>query len=880
MKNLNFKSIFFVIFLGLFMFVSQAKAEATTTVQLKVVAFDQILFDNNFVVNSCPDEASSTEHTLNAWCAIDQLISSQGWTATSTWYSYGIMLNAINQYEGTDSNYWLWFSNFEPGETALNQHILFDGEKLLLTYGTSPLKITASSTSPYVNSTTTLSALYFDTSLWGWQGATSSIFSINGQEIFSASGTYELWPSTTTAYRVFAKKDGFIDSEPITINPQLPSININLRIETASSATFSQNLAVSACEENDGGGIYTLNGRCAVAQSGLENQWTSWGSDLFLDSIADYVNNKDGNGIYWSWFKNLDYGQVSLNKHILSENEGLLLVYGVNPLRITAPTTTPALNSATTLYLEQFGYDSSWNPAWQSTASSTFSVNGQEFFSTDGTMQLLIATTSPYSIFGRKAGFLDSPILILTGIFQDNTSSQPVILGNPGGGGSGASSAQTHYTVDINKAINFLVFNQNSDGSIGSSIIYSDWAGIALSNFNSGDAKNKLKNYLSTAKYDTNGSITDLERRAMALMALSISPYSGTETDYISKILSAFDGTQIGDPNLFNDDIFALFPLIEAGYSGSDPIIKATIKFIISKQSASGSWGNVDITAGAIQALSLAKKFGNLDTDTVNLISQSLQTAKNYLKNSQNANGGFNSNTISTAWAVQAIVALDEQVLAWENNGNNPFDFLASRQNSDGGLEDVSVATDTRIWTTAYVIPATLGKTWGEILGSFPKPAQNSQNKSNINTNQNSVTSTSTTTTTTTTTSTSTPNLSAPTSSLAFTTTSIDETATEFISATSTATTTKTLPKIIANISGEKIETGQDLPESELVNSIQQNESAKEDYSKNFTAQISDSIGSGRSNSGKTMNTIFYLSLGAVSILGLYLTVKFLIFKS
>ncbi|MCX6764708.1 MAG: terpene cyclase/mutase family protein [Candidatus Nealsonbacteria bacterium] len=864
MKNLNSKILLFLICFGLFMFVSQTKAEGTTTVQLKVVAFDQVLFNNDFIVNSCPDQASSTNYSLNAWCAVEQLISSQGWTATSTWYPYGVMLNTINQYEGGYNNYWLWFSNSEPGETALNQHLLSDGEKLLLSFGTSPLKIIASATSSYINSTTTLNVLYFDTSFWRWQPATDSTFSINGQEISSTSGAYELWTNTTTAYEIFAKETGFIDSELITINPQLPSANINLRIETASSTIFNQNLAVLACEENVGSGTYSLNGRCAVLQSGLANQWTSWGSDLFLDSIADYINNQNNNGIYWSWFKNLDYGQTALNKYILSENEDLLLIYGINPLRITTSTTTPLLNSTTTLYLEQFGYDSGWNPVWQPSASSTFLINGQEFYSQEGIVQLPIATTSPYLVLGRKAGYLDSSTLTLTGIFQNETSSQPTTPDNPvGGSGSpsfNTSDAPTHHTVDINKAINFLILNQNNDGSIGSSIIYSDWAAIALSAFGSGDAQNKLKNYLSGAGYNTNGSVTDLERRAMALMALSVDPYSETATDYISKIVLAFDGTQIGDSSLFNDDIFALFPLLKAGYSGSDPIISATVRFIISKQSVNGSWGNIDLMAAAIQALSLAKKTGNLDTDIVNSINQSLQSAKNFLKNFQGANGGFNNDTISTSWAVQAILALGEQVLDWENNGNNPFDFLTSRQNGDGGFEDTSVAVDTRIWTTAYVIPAALGKTWDEIMGSFQKKVQNSQSQDDDVNNLSISTS-------------SVSDLSASTS-LTFANTSINEniltiknaTSAELILGTSTAPN-KILPQITAE---------QNLSVGESVNSIQQNEPNKENDLKNLTAQISNSINIDYSLSEKTIKIIFYFSAGASFLLGLYLTIKFI----
>ncbi|MDD5145375.1 MAG: terpene cyclase/mutase family protein [Candidatus Pacebacteria bacterium] len=896
MKNLNSKIILFIVFASLFLFISQAKAEGTTTIQMKVAAFDQILFDNDFIVSSCPDQASSTNYTINAWCAIDQLISSKSWTATSTWYPYGIMLNSINQYEGDFINYWLWFSNSEPGETALNQHILSEGEKLLLSFGTSPLKITASDISPFINSTTTISAFYFDVSFWQWALAASTTFSINGLEIPSASGTYELWPNTTTAYEISAKEPGFIDSEPTIIIPQLPTININLRLETASSTLLNQNLAVLACEENAGNGIYSLNGKCAVEQSGLLNQWTDWGSDSFLDSIADFANNQDGNGIYWSWFKDLDYGQVALNKDILSENENLLLIYGISPLRITTATTTPAVNSTTTLFLEQFAYDSGWSPVWELAASSTFLIDGQEFFSEDGAFQLLVATTSPYLIFGKKAGYLDSPILTLAGIFQDEIIPPtppdiPIPSGGSGGNpGANPGNAQTHKTADINKAINFLVLNQNSDGSIGSSIIYSDWAAIALSAFGGSDAKNKLKNYLSGAEYNTNGSITDLERRAMALMALSVNPYSETATDYISLILSAFDGTQIGDPELFNDDIFALFPLLKAGYSGSDPIIRAVLKFIISKQNTNGSWGNIDLTASAIQALSLAKKTGGLDTDIIDSIEQSLQLAKNFLKNSQTENGGFDNNAISTSWAIQAIVALGEQVQSWENTGNNSYDFLASRQNDDGGFEDVSIALDTRIWTTAYVIPAALGKTWDGIMQSFPKKTENLQNSNNANITQLeaaenlpvSPTSTPELSAATTTISTTTPMVLAATTTV-FATTSINEnvpepqyaTPAKLISATSTVSL-ETSQQLVANIPEVKIENEQNLSVDDSANSIPENEEIKEDYSKKLSAQISNGVNSGDSGGRKIIRIIFYLSAGISLLLGLYLLLKFL----
>jgi len=627
MKKNNFKLIFFAVCFVLFAFIPSAQADETSTVRLKIAAFDQILFDNNFTVHSCPDDASSTNYTMNAWCAVDQLISSQGWIATSTWYPFGILLNSINQYDGSDWNYWLWFSNSEIGATALNQHLITEGENLLLVYGTSPLKIDASSTTPAVNSTSTIIISYFDINAWQWQPA----------------------------------------------------------------------------------------------------------------------------------------------------------------------------------------------------ANSTFVVNGQEVLSPDGTLQLSIATTSPYSVLGRKAGYLDSPILVLSGASQDSTpappSSQENIIGNFG---FSPVDNQVHQSVNISEAINFLISNQKDDGSIASSVLCSDWAAIALSAYGDSEAKNKLKKYLIEAGYGTESgsNVTDSERRAMVLMALGVNPFDGTKINYIGQITSAFDGSQIGNPEAFNDDIFALFPLLKAGYSGFDSVIDVTVRFIISKQSPNGSWGGTDLTAAAIQALSLAEKAGNLSSDLANSISQSLQNAKNFLRNSQGANGGFDNNTFSTSWAIQAITALGESAFSWENSGKNPIDFLASYQKNDGGFEDESTATNTRVWTTAYAIPAALNKTWGEILNSFPKQIQN-QNNATLTT----------------------PILN--------------------------------LPPATVEVPESKIEpeqtNGQTATPIKPVDTSQQNKTDEESNSPNLNAQISSSIIPGNSTLDKTVKVIFYSSVSVIVLLGLYL---------
>ncbi len=63
--------VYLSIFLALFIIALPARAEESRTVHLKVAALDQVLYDNDFTVTACPDIASSTTLTVNAWCAVN-----------------------------------------------------------------------------------------------------------------------------------------------------------------------------------------------------------------------------------------------------------------------------------------------------------------------------------------------------------------------------------------------------------------------------------------------------------------------------------------------------------------------------------------------------------------------------------------------------------------------------------------------------------------------------------------------------------------------------------------------------------------------------------------------------------------------------------------
>lgn len=708
--------------IGIAFFISpaQAVAEETVNIKLQVKTFDAILYDSVIDVTACENAPSSTVFTFNAWCALTQAANQNGWTISSTWGAWGVFLQAINQYNGADNNWWLWYSNSEPGATALNMHELTSGETLLLTYGTNPLKISVNNVSPLINTTSTITAMYFDPINWNWTAAIDVNFIVNGltDDVSKADGIYSLWTNTTSAYTISAKKTGYLESNIISISAQLPSTSAKLRIETASGTIFNQTLNVTACESSPGSGLFTINGKCAVDQSGVSSNWSWWGDDAFLNSINEYANDFINN-IYWGWFGNLEYGQTALNKHVLSADEKLLLVYNTNPLKIIA-SATGTLNTTSTITLQQFGLDASWNPVWMPATSGTIVINGENFETTDGTYKLFLATTTPYTVYGKKTGYLDSEPFTITALEQtQNDNDQPCR-------GCGAPPPPTYNNLDTNKAVNFLISQQNADGSF-SSALYSDWAAVAFGAYGETPAKEKIKQYLQTDPSPIAGlnEMSDYARRAMALMSLGINPYNGTATDYIKKLTDRFDGAQFGDDNLYNDDIFALFPLLKAGYVNTDAIIASATQFILSKQGANGDWGSTDLTAAAIQALTLVKNI-----DGVNV---ALTKAKNFLVAQQQTDGGW-GNTFSTSWAMQAIASLGENQTLWVKNNKTPGDYLFLMQASDGGM-DVTAPTSSRVWATTYVVPAALSKPWPQIMNSFAKPVeQNLNSGTNSNT--------------------------------------------------------------------------------------------------------------------------------------------------
>ena len=346
------------------------------------------------------------------------------------------------------------------------------------------------------------------------------------------------------------------------------SVNINLKIYAGDNVLFDGPKTVTAFPESPAiDAPITINGKCAVGQSGLSNTWTwNYAPSGWLDELGGYTTSSDFSKV-WNYFVNLTYGHGSdaLNQYQPSDNEELLLAYDSFPLRLEASKTSGVVDDTITFTVEENGFDSSFNSVWTLSEGATVTL-GAETCATDalGTCSLVLNTAGSLKAIGSKT-------LHVPSAGEDiEISAKPIISG----------SGRGRYippTFNVQNALAYLKSEQSSNGSFGESLLYTDWAAIALEAGSiTGNSRDILLAYL-TSQNSISSLLTDNVRRAMALLALGQNPYSFNGVNYINAIINSFDGTQFGNAKLVNDDIFALIPLASSGYTSNDDIISKDI---------------------------------------------------------------------------------------------------------------------------------------------------------------------------------------------------------------------------------------------------------------------------------------------------------------
>jgi hypothetical protein len=201
----------------------------------------------------------------------------------------------------------------------------------------------------------------------------------------------------------------------------------------------------------------------------------------------------------------------------------------------------------------------------------------------------------------------------------------------------------------------------------------------------------------------------------LAVVAAGEDPTSFGGVDFVGLIEGAYDGTQLGDTGLLNDDFWGLMALIAAGKNPGSEIVTNTVAFIKANQNSDGGWSwgvgadsDVDDAAAAIMALVAA---GEPQASTV------IQNGLSYMKSMQMDNGGFESwgaaNAGTDSWGIAAIVAAGQDPTGtnWRSgNGTDPVDDLLTFQNPDGSFSWQAAMPLNMAWMTSFAIPALLGQ--------------------------------------------------------------------------------------------------------------------------------------------------------------------------
>lgn len=495
-----------------------------------------------------------------------------------------------------------------------------------------------------------------------------------------------------------------------------PVLYENIFIRNGAEVVYSGNIALPA-EGNieildNTGALHSVNARSVLgvlhALDQIEDSFTL--SNLqYYDSFSSFylkclnVNPAGEVCDNWQYVVGGISPWTSIDATILSGGENIGLYFG-SPYKVDLDTNATTTSGSILAHAKSYNYlDDTWVPRTGVSVGIT-QVNPNDPWNPN------VVSTTPVDGGGSATLSFNSPGVYNVGISEDYYfPSYSVSVAEPVSSG-GSNSAPVAVAFSKDNAVAFLNANKKSNGSFGASL-YTDWGAVAFGSTGDSALIDSLATYLASNNF-TSSTVTDNERHAMALMALGINPYNGTSIDYISKIVEKFDGVQIGDTNLDNDDIFGLIVLKKAGYSYNDEIIANTIDFIKTKQYSNGSWDNsADMTSAAIMALYPFKN--------KNGVSDYIDKAYVYLTSNQSSDGRIGDNVSSTSWAIQALSLRSNLA----SSLSNARDYIASQQKSDGGVGEVGSDADSRVWATSYALTAESLKSWADILSDFEKPA-------------------------------------------------------------------------------------------------------------------------------------------------------------
>jgi hypothetical protein len=273
--------------------------------------------------------------------------------------------------------------------------------------------------------------------------------------------------------------------------------------------------------------------------------------------------------------------------------------------------------------------------------------------------------------------------------------------------------------------VSYLEKAQNRDGGFGaapgqrSSELYSAWAamGLAAAGRNPLSLKRTGHSVLEAirAEASTLEGAGDVERTILALHACGVPASAFPGGSLLTRLLRerSSDGSFA---HLVNITAFAIFALRVAGSTADNRIVDLAGRWLADQQDSDGGFGFAGRGAGADVDDTAAALQGVIDASGQRT-SPVIARAIAYLHRAQNPDGGFpqqpgdESNAQSTAWAVQALSAVSQNVSAFKRgHSRSPLAYLESLVAPDGSVRYSRTSAQTPVWVTAQALTALDGK--------------------------------------------------------------------------------------------------------------------------------------------------------------------------
>ncbi len=515
---------------------------------------------------------------------------------------------------------------------------------------------------------------------------------------------------------------------------------VHLRVEGSNETYFDNRVPVEDCTITDTQGVshpLAKVAACALSTAAVGEQlpveFSDFGFGLFLQSIGQDITPADYS-FSWSFWVNDEPANVGLDQYQVKDGDEILLAFSVYP---AIPLRVVTVNQATvgqsfSIPVEKLvgDYDTNftWHGSWQPFDQGKLHL-GDDLVDLPASGVFTVTINQPQELtaWADGAGFIRSAKQIIQ-IQPVSVTPTPQPISSPTPSPAPSTFALPSATVTpsptpwstINpdilreraaRALTFLRNQQQPDGSVGGEMV-SAWSAIAFGSagesacqMKSGEGRSLCSALLSSELTQA----TDLERVILAVRAAGENPRVFGNHNLVADLKSHFHDNQFGETSLINDDIFGVLALLAADDTVTSQEITGSISHILDEQKSDGSWGSVDLTAAAIQALrAYQQRGGDLAID------HALTKARFFLLANQDKYGGFGANSASTAWAIQAILSLGENPDDWTlSNGLNPWHALFRYQHDNGGFGWQSNATaDVSTFMTTYAITALNKKPW------------------------------------------------------------------------------------------------------------------------------------------------------------------------